>query len=189
MSNPLLSPLEFLLTTLFSLYIGVVMVRFLLQAVRADFYNPLSQFVVKVTNPPLRPLRRFIPGLWGLDMAAVVLMLALQLLSLSLVLALGNHAVGLFGLFIWSVAELVGLAFNVFLFSIFIQALMSWLNPDPFNPAFSLLHSLNEPILAPLRRFVPPISGVDLSALVALLLLQAGKMFVVQLILLLAGLG
>lgn len=183
MNSILLSPLEFLLTTLFSLYIGVVMLRFLLQAVRADFYNPLSQFIVKVTNPLLLPLRRFIPGLWGFDMAALLLMVVLQICVAYLIVIIGGKGIGPWGVLIWSLSELVGLAFNVFIFSILIQALMSWLNPDPFNPAFSLLHSLNEPILAPIRRFVPPMSGIDLSALVALIGLQTLKLLVVPLIL------
>ncbi len=179
MDGYLLNPIEFLITTLFELYILVVMLRFLLQWVRADFYNPVSQFIVKVTNPPLRPLRRIIPGIAGLDMAAVVLMLALQLIALGLVLVLRGKGFPIGTLFIWSFAELVNLAFNVFIFSILIQAILSWVNPGSYNPVNAILHSLNEPLLRPARRLLPPMQGLDLSPLLVIIALQVIKMLVI----------
>lgn len=181
MNGYLLNPVEFIITTLFQLYIVIVMLRFLLQWVRADFYNPFSQFIVKVTNPPLKPLRRIIPGVGGIDMASVVLMLLLQFISLSLVLLLRGSGISLGVLFIWSLAELIELAFNVFIFSIIIQAIMSWFNQGRggYNPVSLLLYSLNEPLLRPARRLIPPIQGLDLSPLVALIALQVIKMLVV----------
>jgi len=179
MNGYLLNPLEFVISTLFQLYITVVMVRFLLQWVRADFYNPLSQFVVKVTNPLLRPLRRIIPGWGGLDIAALLLMLVLQLLSLTLILLLRGHGVPLGVLIPWSLAELVGLAFNVYIFAIIAQAILSWINPGHYNPVSSILYSLTEPLLRPARRLLPPISGIDLSPLLVLLALQVAKMLIV----------
>jgi YggT family protein len=179
MNGYLLNPLEFLLSTLFQLYITVVMVRFLLQWVRADFYNPVSQFIVKVTNPLLRPLRRLIPGWGGLDIAALLLMLLLQLLSLTLILLLRGHGVPLGILIPWSVAELVALALNVYIFAIIVQAILSWVNPGHYNPVSSILYSLTEPLLRPARQLLPPISGIDLSPLLVLLALQVVKMLVV----------
>jgi YggT family protein len=182
MNGYLLSPVEFLVRTLFELYVLAVMLRFLLQWVRADFYNPVSQFLVKITNPPLRPLRRFIPGIAGLDMAAVVLMLVLEMVALGLVSWLRGGGVGPAGLLLWSVAELTALAFNVFIFSIIIQAVLSWVNPGTYNPVTGLLYSLNEPVLRPFSRLLPPISGIDLSPLFAILALQVVKMLVVPLL-------
>jgi len=179
MNGYLLNPLEFLLSTLFQLYITLVMVRFLLQWVRADFYNPVSQFVVRVTNPLLRPLRRLIPGWGGVDIAALLLMLLLQLLSLTLILLLRGHGIPLGILFPWSVAELVALALNVYIFAIIVQAILSWVNPGHYNPVSSILYSLTEPLLRPARRLLPPISGIDLSPLLVLLALQVVKMLVV----------
>jgi len=179
MNGYLLNPLEFLLSTLFQLYITLVMVRFLLQWVRADFYNPVSQFVVRVTNPLLRPLRRLIPGWGGVDIAALLLMLLLQLLSLTLILLLRGHGIPLGILIPWSVAELVALALNVYIFAIIVQALLSWVNPGHYNPVSSILYSLTEPLLRPARRLLPPISGIDLSPLLVLLALQVVKMLVV----------
>ncbi len=163
---------EFLISTLFSIYILAVMLRFLLQLVRADFYNPISQAIVKVTNPPLRPLRRLIPGFGRTDVAAIVLMFALQLMSLFLIGQL-RGGIGLAPLLLLSVVELINLAFMVFIWGIIIQALLSWVNPGTYNPVSSLLHSLTDPLLRPVRRHLPPVAGtLDLSPLVAILGLE-----------------
>ena len=115
----------FLIETLFFLYILILMLRFLLQWVRADFYNPVSQFIVKATQPPLAPLRRIIPGLAGLDMAALVFMFALKLLELWLVTGLLGMSPQIGGLVMLSIAELLSLLINVFKFSILIQVIIS----------------------------------------------------------------
>ena len=175
------TPLEFLINTLFGLYILLVMLRFLLAAVRADFYNPVSQFLVKVTNPPLLALRRFIPSAGKIDTSSLVLMLALQLLSLILVSLLRGMPLAIWPLLVLSVRELVALALNVFLFSIFIQVIISWVNPGTYNPVVSLLYSLTEPVLRPCRRLLPPISGLDLSPLVALIAIQLAKYLILPL--------
>ncbi len=177
----LLRPVEFLLGTLFSIYITLVMLRFLLQQVRADFYNPISQFIVKLTNPPLRPLRRIIPGLGGVDVAALLLMLLLQMLSTALLLWLRDKAMGLDTLLLWSLAELLSLAFNVFIFAILIQAILSWVGGG-YHPAIGLLNNLTLPILRPFHSLLPPISGIDLSPLLAILALQVAKMLSVPLL-------
>lgn len=178
MNNYLSSPIEFLISTLFSLYILAVMLRFFLQQTRADFYNPVSQFLVKITNPPLRPLRRIIPGLGGIDLAALVLALLLQIVSVYLIVLLRGAGVAFGPLLILSVAELVDLTFNIFIFAILIQAILSWVNPGSYNPVSSILYSLTEPVLRPVRSFIPPISGLDLSPLVAIIGLQVLKMLV-----------
>ena len=162
----------FLIQTLFGMYILAVMLRFLLQWVRADFYNPVSQFLVKVTNPPLRPLRRIIPGLFGLDLASVLLMVLLQVVMLLLLSVVTGMAVTPLGLFVLAVAQLLGLLLNVFFYGILIQAILSWVNPGVYNPVTSLLHALNEPLLRPARRLLPPISGLDLSPVIVLIALQ-----------------
>jgi YggT family protein len=169
----------FLIQTLFGFYILAVMLRFLLQWVRADFYNPLAQFLVKLTNPPLLPLRRVIPGLMGLDMAAVVLMLSLQVAELLLIFYLTAHSTKLPGLLLLAVAQLVGLLINVLFWAVIIQAILSWVNPDPYQPAVRLLYQLTEPILRPARRMIPPISGLDLSPILVLVVLHLLKLLLV----------
>lgn len=168
----------FLIQTLFGLYILAVMLRLLLQWARADFYNPVSQFLVKITNPPLRPLRRIIPGWGGIDIASVLLLIALQMLELFLVNTAIGRAQSLPGLALGAVVELISLLLNIYIFGIIIQAILSWVAPTSYNPVIGLIHSLTEPLLAPARRFIPPISGMDLSPIAVLVLLQLTKMLV-----------
>ncbi len=169
----------FLIETIFGLYILLVMLRFLLQWARADFYNPVSQFIVKVTQPPLKPLRAIIPGIGGLDMAALLFMIVLKVVELWLVTGLMGLSLQVGGLLVLSVADLLGLAINVFIFSILIQVIISWVNPGMYNPVMGLLHSLTEPLLGPARRVIPPISGLDLSPIVVIVVLQLTSMLVV----------
>ena len=180
MGNPYVSDAgTFLIHTLFGLYVLAVMLRLLLQWVRADFYNPVSQFLVKVTAPALRPLRRIIPGFAGIDLAAVVLMVLLKLVEWWIVLSLGGITPGFSGVLFLALGDLLGLLLNVFLVAILIQVILSWVNPGAYNPVVGLLYRLTEPLLAPARRLLPPVSGLDLSPLLVLIGLQLLKMLLV----------
>ena len=178
----LTSPLEFLISTLFSLYILAVMLRFILGAVRADFYNPVSQFLVRITNPLLVPMRRIIPSYRQYDTSALLLMLLLQLVSLVIVVMLRGVSVSFITLLLTAIGELVVLAFNVFIFAIVIQVILSWVNPGTYNPVNALLHSITRPVMGPIQRLIPPVSGLDLSPLVALIGLKVLKMLVMPLL-------
>ena len=162
----------FLVETLFGLYILIVMLRLLLQWARADFYNPLSQFIVRATQPVLAPMRRTLPSVGGIDLACVVFLVALQFAELWMVTGLLGQRAPASALLVFSIAELVELAIYVFLFSILIQVIMSWINPGSYNPVLGVLYSLNEPLLAPARRIVPPIGGLDLSPIAVMVALQ-----------------
>lgn len=162
----------FLVQTLFGLYIGAVMLRLLLGLVRADFYNPISQFLVKITNPPLKPLRRIIPGVLGIDLASILLMLVLQALELILIGAIKGFGLHPAGLAVLSMAELLSLLINIYFITILIQVILSWVSPGGYNPAVSLLYSLNEPLLGRARRLLPPIHGFDLSPILIIIALQ-----------------
>jgi len=181
-SSYLTNPLEFLITTLFSLYILAVMLRFLLGAVSADFYNPVSQFLVRITNPVLAPMRRIIPSVGKYDTSALLLMLLLQIVSLVLMVLLRGSSVSIMALLLFAVAELVLLLINIFIFSILVQVVLSWINPGTYTPVGALLQSLTNPILAPIQRIIPPVSGIDLSPLFALIGLQVLKMLIHPLI-------
>lgn len=186
-SSYVTNPIEFLIKTLFGLYILVVMLRFLLAAVRADFYNPVSQFLVKATNPPLIPLRRIIPSIGKIDTSALVLMLLLQMLAFALILLLRGGEISVLTLLVLSLHELVELLLNVFLFAILIQVILSWISPGTYNPVVSLLYSITEPVLRPCRRLIPPVSGLDLSPLVALIAIQLAKYLILPPLAMLAG--
>ncbi|HSG12025.1 MAG TPA: YggT family protein [Gammaproteobacteria bacterium] len=178
MNSYFTNPLEFLISTLFSLYILAVMLRFLLGMVRADFYNPISQFLVKITNPLLVPLRKIIPGAGKVDVAAIILMLVLQLIMLAIIVALRGITPPLLTLLLAAIGELVILAINVFLFAIIVQVIISWVNPGSYNPVNGLLNSLTSPVMRPIQRLLPPMSGIDLSPLFALIGLQVLKMLI-----------
>lgn len=167
--------LIFIVQVGFGFYILTLMLRFLFQVMRADFYNPFSQFVVALTNPLLKPLRRVIPGFLGIDWASVVLLYAFKMLELFIVGTLSDlSALSPALLFVVASVDLVKLALYVFLFAIIIRAIMSWVNPYGLrgNPAGTVLISLTEPLLAPARRLIPTLSGFDLSPIVVLVVIQ-----------------
>jgi YggT family protein len=187
MNSSLLSPFEFLLTTLIDLYLMAVLLRFLLQWSETDFYNPISQFVVKATNPVLLPLRRVIPSWKGQDNAALVLALGLKMLLVFLFGGLWAGRIGPLGVLFVSVAQLVDMIGNIFIFAIFAQAILSWVTPHGGDPLNRLLYGLTRPVLRPFRKFIPPIGGLDLTPLAAIIALQFVKMLAVGLLRTFAG--
>lgn len=170
------NPVIFLIETFVSLYILAVMLRFLLQWVNADFYNPFSQFLVKITHPPLKTMRRAIPAVGRVDSASLVLMLGLQMLSGYLIFALQGSTMPVEAVFVWAFMELISLLINIFVFAILIQVVISWINPGAYNSATSLINYLTEPLLGTVRRALPPMAGIDLSPLVVLVGFQVLKM-------------
>lgn len=161
----------FVVETIFSLYILIVMLRLLLQLVRADFYNPVSQGIVRATQPPLKALRRVIPGVAGIDLASVVLLLGLQMIELWLVLLMLGRDAALAGLVMLSIARLLELLIYVFMFAIFALVILSWVQPNAYNPVVGLINSIASPLMRPARRLLPPMGGLDLSPIVVLLVL------------------
>lgn len=188
-SNYFTNPLTFIIDTLMGLYILTFMLRFLLQWVRADFFNPISQFLVKVTNPLLVPARRLLPGWGGIDLAALILVLILTALKLIVLYSFKGIIPGPFPLLMLSLAELIDLLINIFLFSIFIQVILSWIAPNQYNPVSALIYQLNEPLLRPARRLLPPVSGFDFSPMFVILLLYVSKMLLLPPIMTLAWSG
>lgn len=176
--NYITDPLIFLLRVAFGLYILLVLLRFLLQFFKADFYNPLSQFIVKLTSPVLIPLRKVIPQVAGLDMASLVLAWLLKTVELIFVFLHTKGSLLLLPAFLWAVPELVELVINIFLFAVFIQVILSWVGPGGYNPATSILDSLTEPLLAPVRKRLSPASGLDFSPMVLVIGLILLKMLV-----------
>jgi len=183
----LTNPLVFLIQAVLGLCAGVVVVRFLLQLLRADFYNPVSQLIVKLTSPVLNPLRHIIPGYGGVDIASILLAWGLKSIELALVLLVSGFSFNPLGPLAWAWPELVGLVLTVFIVAIFVQALLSWLGPRGYNPADALLHALTRPILHPLQQIIPPVAGLDLSPVAAILGLIALKMLVVGILQTLTG--
>ena len=172
----------FLIDTFVSLYLFALMLRFLLQWAEADFYNPISQFLVKLTHPPLRYLRRFIPSVRRIDSASLVLMLAVQILSDYLVFTLQQISASPASLLLVALGQLLELLYNILFYSILISVVLSWVAPRGYNPAMKLLYDLTDPLLAFFRRYLPPMGGIDISPLLALVALQFAKMAILPLL-------
>lgn len=159
----------------FGLLIFLVLARFILQLVRADFYNPVSQMFLKVTDPMLRRLRRVVPGLFGIDMAAIVLLLILQALELMithLLRGMGLHGPLLFT--IETIGNLIAHAAQLYIICIFIIIILSWVNPAAgHHPVVRVAGQIVAPVMRPARRILPPVGGFDFSPILALILVFA----------------
>lgn len=182
MTSSLINAAVFLINTVFDLYIMAVLLRFLLQLVRADFYNPICQFLISITNPLLLPLRRVFKGLMGIDVAAIILMLLLELIKFS-ILFYGLQSINPYwhGLIILSIANIFQQTTSLYLFVIIILAILSWVSPHSLTSQIgNLLRLLTEPLLRPIRRLLPSISGFDLSPLVVLICIQLINILFIQ---------
>ncbi|MEI6744464.1 MAG: YggT family protein [Methylococcaceae bacterium] len=174
--NYFTNPIELILNTVFSLYIGAVMLRFLLQWCRADFRNPISKFLIMLTHPPLKIMRRFIPSIGNIDTSSLVLMMVLQVFADGSLELLQGASISIGGLILISFAHLLALLLNVLFYAVFGRALLSWFNQGSFNDVSMLLYSLTEPMLSVCRRVLPNLGGLDLSVILAILGLQLAEM-------------
>lgn len=163
----------FIVKTLLELYLLTFLLRFLLQWARADFHNPLSQFIVRVTNPVVKPLRKVIPGWRGLDLSSLVALAGLELIVTAGIVYAAGYAVTPGAVVYYAVLRMLVLLIRLYFFGILIYALLSWVSPGQWNPLTGVLASLTEPVLRPVRRLIPPIGGLDLSPLFVLVGLQA----------------
>lgn len=179
--SALAQALVYVIQTLGSLYLLIILLRFILQLVRADFYNPLSQFTVRATQPLLKPLRRVIPGFGGVDLAALVLAVLVQLaLMMVVVVLLGASIGGLFpALLIWALLGVASLFLKVFFFALIVSVILSWVAPQTHNPAAELVNQICEPLLAPFRRILPNLGGLDLSPIFAFIVINLLDRFVI----------
>lgn len=171
----------YVLQTLGSLYLLIVLMRFVLQLVRANFYNPLCQFIVKATQPLLKPLRRIIPSLFGLDMSSLVLAILVQLALMALTLLLTYGTTGNFvQLLIWAIIGVTALFLKIFFFALIISVILSWVAPGSHNPGAELVNQICEPALAPFRRLLPNLGGLDISPILAFMVLKLLDMLVIN---------
>lgn len=172
----------YLVHVVFGFYILAVLLRLLFQLARADFYNPLAQFLVTLTNPPLLPLRRIVPPAGGVDVASIVLLLALQVTEFYLLAWLQGGSARWSGALVLSIARLIELTVWVYIVAILIRVILSWVNPfgSTRHPAGELLFGLTEPMLAPARRLIPAFGGLDLSPIAVFVLLQLTLILVVR---------
>jgi len=163
----------------FALYI--VLLRFWMQWVRADFRNQLGQFIITVTNPLVIPLRRVLPSISTIDTATVVLALLISFIKVFTFFALTNY--GTPSAMLYAMMSLgVTIKYSIYLMiaCIFIQIIASWVNPHSYHPIITVARSISNPIMTPARRIIPPIGGLDLSPILVLLFLQISLMLFVD---------
>lgn len=170
----------YLINIVFFIFILAVMLRFLLQTIRADFYNPICQTLITLTNPALKPLRRWIPGFMGIDWPSIILMILLQALEISLIaLLVSGHLPPPISFPVIIVSKLLLMLIYVYIFVIIIQAIISWIQPGSYSPFTVLLYQLSEPLVRPIRRYIPAAGGIDWSLLIILILLNLALILLV----------
>lgn len=162
-----------LVSTLGGMFILAVLLRFMLQLARADFYNPFTQAIVRITDPSVRLFRRFIPGYRGMDFASLVLALLAQCVCTALLIVFSGFAVPNIGLVLsWSSVGLLSFILNIYFWAMIVSIVASFIAPFSGHPALVLVRQLTEPIMAPFRRLLPAMGGLDFSPIFVFLALQ-----------------
>lgn len=181
MLNPFNNAGIFLIQSIFDLYIFILMLRIVLQWVHTDNHNPLFMLVAKLTNPPLRPIYRLIPNLQGIDFAAILLLLSLEMLKIALLVWLQiNTTPHLIGLVILAFTELFNQLINIFFYAVLALTILSWISPLTHSPLIEILVRISEPLMRPIRGILPSISGFDFSPLVLMIGLKLVTILLVQ---------
>ena len=176
--NALTGAAVFVIQSLVSFYLIIVLLRFVLQLVKANFYNPLSQFAVRATHPLLKPIRRVVPSLFGLDMSSLLLAIVVQALLMALVMMLTyGTIISLPYLLVWALIGTLSLFLKIFWVAMIVMVIVSWIAPGTHNPAAELAYQISEPVLAPFRRIVPNLGGMDISPIFAFLAIQVLQSF------------
>lgn len=167
-----MNPFAQLIDILVGLYITIILLRFFLQYFRADFYNPLSQFVVKATDPLIKPLRKMVPGFGGIDVSSLLLAYLMILLKFILIMLIaGQFSFNIIFLLLFSVVELLQSVLQLFMFLILIRVILSWISPGTYNPIMAVIGQISEPVIAKFRQILPPMSGFDFAPMLALILI------------------
>ena len=163
---------NFIIQTIGSLYLFIVLMRFIMQLMLANFYNPLYELAVKATQPLLRPIRRVVPSLLGLDISSLVLALLLQILMFVVILILHGYQPITVLLLPWGLIGILSIFLKIIFWSIIISVILSWISPGSRSPGADLVAQITETVLAPLRRLVPNLAGLDISPILAFIAIQ-----------------
>jgi len=169
--------LIFIIGTFAQLFLLVLLLRFWLPWLRADFRNPIAQGILKLTSPLVIPVRRIIPPVGRLDTATIVVAFAIQYLTVLIILTLSAVPPAIIPIALTSLVDLVLLSLRLFTFAIFIHIILSWIAPGTYNPATAFISMLVEPVMRPFRKIIRPMGGLDISPIFAIIALQAGAIF------------
>ena len=170
--NYLLNATDFLVQTILNLALYTILLRFWMQWVRADFRNQIGQFIITVTNPVVLPLRKIIPSIGTVDTATLLLAYAIATLKVYSLLSLRGIDVDVINLVIFGVGQLLQASVYLFFVAIFIQVIASWVSPGSYHPVLNVARAISEPIMAPARKLIPAVGGIDFSPLVVIIFLQ-----------------
>jgi len=171
---------QLLITFAFGVLISLVVVRVLLQLARANFYNPICQFIYKATNPVLMPLRKIIPAWRNLDIAGIVLAWLATALKLVLLYATVGQALGVLGLAVLALADLVDFLLLLYIVLVLVRVVISFVGADSYHPVVPLVMQLTEPVMKPFRRVIPNVGGLDFSPMVVLLVLTLARVLIAK---------
>ena len=162
-------PLIFLIETLFGLYMGIVALRIIMQWAQWEYHNQIVQIIIKATQIPVKFLRQFIPAIGRWDTATIVLLLIITLLKIAAISLLQFGELDPLTLLKMSILDIFSLFITLFTVSIIVQVVLSWITPHQTNPITPLISRMNAPLLTPIRKRLPAISGLDLSPLIAII--------------------
>lgn len=165
--------LVFIIHSIAQLYLLVLLLRLWLPLLRADFRNPLAQAILRLTSPVVVPIRRIVPPIGRLDTATILVAFIIEYLVLAILAMISQLPAGVLDITITAVAGLVLLSMHLFVFAIFVRVILSWISPGGYNPAAAIIFTLTEPVLRPLRRWLPSLGGIDISPVFAIILLLA----------------
>ena len=153
----------YIIQTFFGLYTFVLMLRFLMQVSRADYYNPICQAIVKLTDPPVRPFRKVLPSVYGVDFATLGVGFVVQLIAVMLIMSLVDRPVFDLRYVAWVLLGLFAIILRIYFFALLISVIVSWIAPGSAHPAINLINQITEPICVPARKLLPPMGGIDFS--------------------------
>jgi YggT family protein len=170
MTGSLQDGLIFLIKTVIDLYLFVLIIRFLLAYTRADYFNPLTQLVVRLSNPIIVPVRKIIPNVHDIELSSLLLIYLINLLKFTLIGLMGGFMINISGLFLIALADVLHLFIQTLTVALILYVVMSWV--QPFSPMQRILQQIVSPLVAPFQRLIPPVAGFDLSIIPAFIVLQ-----------------
>lgn len=176
--NALNEVIVYLVQTAVSIYLLIMLMRFLLQLSLADFYNPISQFLVRATNPVVLPVRKVLPAKGRFDAASLLLAILIQLIGIVALLLMNNFSLPAISLLLaWSVVAVLGLLVKIYFFALLGMIILSWIAPGTSNPAAYLMFQITEPVMAPFRKVLPAMGGIDFSPILVFILINVIQIF------------
>jgi YggT family protein len=173
--------LIFLVQTLLGMYVMVLLTRFLLQWVRADFYNPVVQALVKITQPLVGPLQKIVPYTRRISLATLLIAMVVQMLLMAMVILLRGYALpDILSLVMWSLISLADYILDILFFALIGSIILSWVAPHSYHPSVMLIRQLTEPLIMPVRRLLPSLGGLDFSPIVVFIVIHLIRIIVIH---------